>query len=65
MKLIIKNSAGQQKAVVSPSDNSVLTHAAMGENVLSLSFVLYKHIQFDVNDYVEFEDNVYTLMEIV
>ncbi len=64
MKLIIKNSSGEQKAVVSPSDNSVLTHAAMGENTLSLSFVSYQYIQFDVNDYVEFQDNTYTLMEI-
>lgn len=64
MKLIIKNSAGIQRAVVSPSDNSVHTRAAMGENVLSLSFVSFEYIQFDVNDYVEFEGETYTLMEI-
>jgi len=64
MKLIIKNSAGVQRAVVSPSDNSVHTKAAMGENVLSLSFVSFEYIQFDVNDYVEFEGETYTLMEI-
>ena len=63
MKLIIKNSEGIQKAVVSPSDHSVLTRAVMGENVLSLSFVLYEYIPFDVNDYTEFMGNVYTLPE--
>ncbi|MDH8702367.1 hypothetical protein M2138_001729 [Dysgonomonadaceae bacterium PH5-43] len=64
MKLEIKNKNGEVKAIVSPSDNSVLTHAAMGEHVLSLSFVLTEYIQLDVDDNILFLGKTYKLLEI-
>ncbi|MCC8146121.1 MAG: hypothetical protein LIO93_06725 [Bacteroidales bacterium] len=53
----------EERVVISPSDNSTLTQAAMGEHVLSLSFVLPYFETFEVDDYVEFLGNTYTLIE--
>jgi hypothetical protein len=63
MKITIKNSAGATKATVSPSDSSTLSVAAMGENVLSLSFVSPEYVALGVNDSVEFQGKKYTLLE--
>ncbi|MCC8146862.1 MAG: hypothetical protein LIO93_10620 [Bacteroidales bacterium] len=63
MKLTIYKKNKETPVEISPSDNSTLTHAAMGEHVLALSFTLPKKIPFEVNDYVEFEGNTYTLIE--
>lgn len=63
MKLTIYQKGGTVREIIAPSDNSTLTHAAMGEHVLALSFTLDKYIAFEVNDYVDFEENTYTLLE--
>ncbi|MCC8146864.1 MAG: hypothetical protein LIO93_10630 [Bacteroidales bacterium] len=64
MKLkIFKQNTTQERVTISPSDNSTLTQAAMGEHVLALSFILSEKIDFEINDYVNFEGNTYTLIE--
>ncbi|MCC8146918.1 MAG: hypothetical protein LIO93_10905 [Bacteroidales bacterium] len=64
MKLKIYNGKTKElREIISPSDNSALTHAAMGEHVLALSFTLPEKVAFEVNDYLEFEGNTYTLLE--
>ncbi len=63
MELIIYNQMGEQKAVISPSENSQHTKALMGDNVLGLSFKLYDYIPLDVNDYIDFMGERFMLMK--
>ena len=63
MKLIINDSSGVQKAIVSPSDNSSHTKEVMRDSILHVSFVLPEYLELDVNDYIEFNGERFTLLE--
>jgi len=63
MKLIINNSSGVQKAVISPSGNSSHTKEIMRDSVLNVSFVLPEYLELDVNDYIEFDGERFTMLE--
>lgn len=59
MLITIYDKTGRKRATVSPSDSSTQTKEIQGDNVLSLSFTTYEHIDLDVDDYVEFEGERY------
>lgn len=63
MLITIYDKTGRKRATVSPSDSSTQTKEIQGDNVLSLSFTTYEHIDLDVDDYVEFEGERYWLTE--
>lgn len=63
MELNIYNKEGQLKATVSPADSSTLAEGLMADYILSLSFVLFDRVQFDVNDYVDFLGKRYRMLE--
>lgn len=63
MLITIYDKTGRERATVSPSDNSTQTKEIQGDNLLSLSFTTYEHIELDVDDYVEFEGERYWLTE--
>ncbi len=62
MELKIYSQLGYLKATVSPSDSSVHTKEVMADNVVSLSFVSYEYVPLNVNDYIEFEGERFTLL---
>ena len=51
------------KCRIEPGNNSQQDKTLGGDNLLSLSFVHYSFVQFDVNDYCEFEGERYWLQE--
>lgn len=63
MELGIYGSDGVLKVTVGVDDSSTQVKELMGDNVLSLGFVLYEHVALDVNDYVDFLGERYWLME--
>lgn len=63
MLITIYDKTGRERTTVSPSDSSTQTKEIQGDNVLSLSFTTYEHIDLDVDDYVEFEGERYWLTE--
>jgi len=63
MELKIYNKNNRLKATVSPSDSSSNSKEIMGDNVLSLSFVLYECIVLEVEDYVDFEGERFWITE--
>lgn len=54
MLLTLYSKDGKKKADLSPSENSVQEKALQSDNILSLSFIHYDCVPFDVNDYVDF-----------
>lgn len=63
MALTIYDRAGCPRAELSPDDSSTQAKEIQGDNVLTLSFILYEHIELDVDDYVDFEGERYWLTE--
>lgn len=64
MELRIYDQTGGLRAVISPDDSSTQQKAVMGDNTLGVSFTTGEAIPFDVNDYVDFEGERYTLMSV-
>lgn len=63
MGIGIYNRDGGLKAVIEPDDSGTQTKELAGDNVLSLSFVLWERIVLDVDDYVDYEGERYWLTE--
>lgn len=63
MVLTIYDRAGNPQAELAPNDNSTQAKEIQGDNVLTLSFTLYEHVELDVDDYVDFEGERYWLTE--
>lgn len=63
MVLTIYDRAGNPRAELSPNDSSTQAKEIQGDNVLTLSFILYEHVELDVDDYVDFEGERYWLTE--
>ena len=61
MVLTIYDRAGNPRAELAPNDSSTQAKAIQGDNVLTLSFTLYEQVEFDVDDYVDFEGERYWL----
>lgn len=61
--ITVYGSDGMAKTQVPCDDNSTQEMELQGDNVLSLSFTLYKHVALEVNDYAEFMGRKYWLME--
>ena len=59
----IYGSDGIAKAEIEADDNSTQAKEIQAGNTLSLSFTLYRHVAFDVNDYTDFEGERYWLMD--
>ena len=64
MELKIYNQQGVFKTAVSPSDSDRHVKEVMNDNILNLSFTLYEYVELGVNDYVDFEGERFTLLEI-
>lgn len=63
MLITLYNSSKEKKAVFGVNDSSSQVKEIHSDNVLSLSFTLYEHIELDVNDYVDFEGERYRMTE--
>jgi len=63
MVLTIYDRAGNPRAELAPNDSSTQAKEIQGDNVLTLSFTLYEHVELDVDDYVDFEGERYWLTE--
>ncbi len=63
MVLTIYDRAGNPRAELAPDDSSTQAKEIQGDNVLTLSFTLYEHVELDVDDYVDFEGERYWLTE--
>lgn len=63
MVLTIYDRAGNPRAELSPNDSSTQAKEIQGDNVLTLSFTLYEHVELDVDDYADFDGERYRLTE--
>lgn len=63
MLITIYDKVGNPKVELSPNDSSTQTTEIQGDNVLTLSFTHYEHIDLDVDDYADFEGERYWLTE--
>lgn len=63
MLLTIHDKTGKKKAELSPNDSSTQVKEIQGDNVLTLSFLLHRHVPLDVDDYVDFLGERYRLRE--
>ena len=63
MLLTIHDKTGKKKAELSPDDSSTQVKEIQGDNVLTLSFPLHRHVPLDVDDYVDFLEERYRLCE--
>lgn len=63
MLITLRDKSGLAKTSISPSDSSSQEKEIQGDNVLSLSFTLYEHINIEVDDYVDFEGERYWVAE--
>lgn len=63
MVLTIYDRVGNPRAELAPNDSSTQAKEIQGDNVLTLSFTLYEHVELDVDDYVDFEGERYWLTE--
>lgn len=63
MLLTIYDKAGKRRTELSPNDSSTQTKEIGGDNVLTLSFTLYEHMELDVDDYTDYEGERYWLTE--
>ncbi len=61
--LTIYDKAGKRRTELSPNDSSTQTKEIGGDNVLTLSFTLYEHMELDVDDYTDYEGERYWLTE--
>lgn len=64
MELRIYDKSGNLRAEICPDDNSTQQKSVMGDNTLGVSFTTGEPIPFDVNDYVDYEGEHYTLMSV-
>lgn len=62
MELKIYNQSGILRAIVCPDDNSTQQKTVMGENVVNVAFTVSRPVDFDVNDYIDFCGERYTLL---
>lgn len=62
MELEIYTQSGILRAIVCPDDNSTHQKTVMGENVVNVAFTVSRPVDFDVNDYVDFCGERYTLL---
>lgn len=62
MELKIYTQSGVLRATVCPDDNSSQQKTVMGENVVNVAFTLSRPVDFDVNDYIDFCGERYTLL---
>lgn len=62
MELNIYDQSGTLRVAVCPDDNSKQQKTVMGDNVLNVAFTLPRPVDFDVNDYVDFCGERYTLL---
>lgn len=63
MFITIYDKVGNPKVELSPNDSSTQATEIQGDNVLTLSFTHYGHIDLDVDDYADFEGERYWLTE--
>lgn len=63
MLITIYNRLGNLKTELSPNDSSTQVKEVQGDNVLTLSFTHYDHIELDVDDYIDFEGERFWLTE--
>lgn len=63
MLITIYDKVGNPKVELSPNDSSTQATEIQGDNVLTLSFTHYEHIDLDVDDYADFEGERYWLTE--
>lgn len=63
MLITIYDKVGNPKVEVSPNDSSTQVTEIQGDNVLTLSFTHYEHVDLDVDDYADFEGERYWLTE--
>lgn len=63
MLITIYDKVGNPKVELSPNDSSTQATEIQGDNVLTLSFTYYEHIDLDVDDYADFEGERYWLTE--
>ncbi len=63
MLITIYDKVGNPKVELSPNDTSTQATNIQGDNVLTLSFTYYEHIDLDVDDYADFEGERYWLTE--
>ena len=61
--ITIYGSDGTAKVQAPCDDNSTQVEELQGDNVLALSFTLYRHVPLEVNDYADFLGKRYWLME--
>lgn len=62
MELNIYDQSGTLRVAVCPDDNSKQQKTVMEDNVLNVAFTLPRPVDFDVNDYVDFCGERYTLL---
>ena len=62
MELKIYTQSGVLRATVCPDDNSTQQKTVMGENVVNVAFTVSQPVDFDVNDYIDFCGERYTLL---
>lgn len=62
MELKVYSQVGTLRASISPSDSSTHQKGIMQDNVLTLSFILYDFVRLEVNDYVDFGGERFTLL---
>lgn len=63
MVLAMYDKAGNRRTELYANDSSTQTKEIGGDNVLTLSFTLYEHIELDVDDYTDYEGERYWLTE--
>lgn len=63
MIITIYDKSGKARAEISADESSTQQKGVQSDNVLTLSFTHYEHLQLDVNDYVDFEGERYWLTE--
>lgn len=63
MLITIYDKVGNPKVELSPNDSSTQATGIQGDNVLTLSFTHYEHIDLEVDDYADFEGERYWLTE--
>lgn len=63
MELIIYNQSGNPKLTISPDDTATHDKEIMNDSVVSLSFKLYEYIPLQINDYIIFEGERFTMLE--
>lgn len=63
MLITIYDSVGNPKVDLSPNDSSTQVKEVQGDSILTLSFTHYEHIELDVDDYADFQEERFWLTE--